>query len=109
MSDDVTVRDRCGRPGTPRGQLARQTVEACSELTAHAGELSPEAAQAVSGLSETLTSLVALRSAADLQITDVERAIEESGAIFHGGAPPCPVGPAYHRALSHEPRSRHHL
>ena len=62
MSDEVTVRDRCGRPGTPRGQLARQTVEAYSELTAPAGELSPEAAQAVGGLRETLTSLVARRA-----------------------------------------------
>jgi hypothetical protein len=106
MSDQVTVRDRCGRPGTPRGQLARQTVEAYSELTAHAGELSPEAAQAVGGLRETLTSLVALRTAADLQIADMKRAMEESGAIFHGGGSPCPAGAAHHRALSHELRSR---
>jgi hypothetical protein len=62
MSDNVTVRDPVWPTHTPRGQLARQNVEAYSELTAHAEELSPEAAQAVGGLRETLTSLVARRA-----------------------------------------------
>jgi hypothetical protein len=73
------------QPETPREQLARQAVEAYNELTAHAGELSPEAAQAVRSLRETLTSLVALGTAADLQIAEMERTMEEFEAIFHGG------------------------
>jgi hypothetical protein len=70
---------------TPREQLARQAVEAYNELTAHAEELSPAGAQAVRGLRETLTSLVALGTAADLQIADMERTMEEFEAIFYSG------------------------
>jgi hypothetical protein len=70
---------------TPREQLARQAVEAYNELTAHTDELSPAAAQAVRSLRETLTSLVALGTAADLQIADMERTMEEFEAIFYSG------------------------
>src|SRR5262249_30891219 len=56
-----------------------------NELTAHAEELSPEAAKAVRSLRETLTSLVALGTAADLQIADMERTMEEFEAIFYSG------------------------
>ena len=73
------------QPETSREQLARQAVEAYNELTAHAEELSPEAAQAVRSLRETLTSLVALGTAADQQIADMERTMEEFEAIFYGG------------------------
>ena len=73
------------QPGTPREELAREAVEAYHELTADAGELSPEAAQAVRGLRETLTSLVALGTAADLQIAEMERTMEEFESIFYGG------------------------
>jgi hypothetical protein len=73
------------QPEAPRGQLAREAVEAYNELTAHAEELSPEAAQAVRGLRESLTSLVALGTAADLQIAERERTMEEFEAIFYGG------------------------
>ena len=71
------------QPETSREQLARQAVEAYNELTAHAEELSPETARAV--LRETLTSLVALGAAADLQVADMERTMEEFEAIFYGG------------------------
>ena len=70
------------QPETSREQLARQAVEAYNELTAHAEELSPGAAQAVRSLRETLTSLVALGTAADLQIADMERTMEEFEAIY---------------------------
>ena len=73
------------QPETPREQLARQAVEAYSELTAHIEELSPETAQAVRSLRETLTSLVALGTAADLQIADMEKTMEEFEAIFYSG------------------------
>ena len=73
------------QPEAPRGQLAREAVEACNELTAHAEELSPEAAQAVRSLRESLASLVALGTAADLQIAEMERTMEEFEAIFYGG------------------------
>jgi hypothetical protein len=73
------------QPETPREQLAREAVEAYNELMAHAGELSPGAAQAVRGLRETLTSLVALGTAADLQIAEMERTMEEFESIFYGG------------------------
>ena len=73
------------QPENSREQLARQAVEAYNQLTAHAEELSPEAAQAVRSLRETLTSLVALGTAADLQIADMERTMEEFEAIFYGG------------------------
>jgi len=73
------------QPEIPREELARQAVEAYNELTAHAAELSPEAAQAVRSLRETLTSLVALGTAADLQIADMERTMEEFEAIFYSG------------------------
>src|SRR5690348_18384320 len=73
------------QPEIPREQLARQAVEAYNELTAHAAELSPEAAQAVRSLRETLTSLVALGTAADLQIADMERTMEEFEACFYSG------------------------
>ena len=68
-------------------QISRraEAVEAYNELTAHAAELSPEAAQAVRSLRETLTSLVALGTAADLQIADMERTMEEFEAIFYSG------------------------
>jgi hypothetical protein len=71
------------QPETSREQLARQAVEAYNELTAHAEELSPSAARAVRGLREALTSLVALGTAADLQIADMERTMEEFEAIFY--------------------------
>ena len=61
------------QPETPRGQLAKQAVAAYNELTAHAGELSPEAAHADRSLREALTSLVAFGTAADLQIANMER------------------------------------
>ena len=73
------------QPENSREQLARQAVEAYNQLTAHAEELSPGAAQAVRSLRETLTSLVALGTAADLQIADMERTMEEFEAIFYGG------------------------
>jgi hypothetical protein len=73
------------QPESPREQLAREAVEAYNELTAHAEELSPEAAQAVRSLRETLTSLVALGTAADLQIAELERTMEEFESIFYGG------------------------
>ena len=73
------------QPETPRGQLAREAVEAYNELTAHAEELSPEAAQAVRSLQGSLTSLVALGTAADLQIAEMEKTMEEFEAIFYGG------------------------
>jgi tRNA(Ile2) C34 agmatinyltransferase TiaS len=73
------------QPEAPREQLAREAVEAYSKLTAHAGELSPGAAQAVRSLRESLTSLVALGMAADLQIAEMEKTMAESGAIFYGG------------------------
>ena len=73
------------QPENSREQIARQAVEAYNQLTAHAGELSPGAAQAVRSLRETLTSLVALGTAADLQIADMERTMEEFEAIFYGG------------------------
>jgi phage shock protein A len=102
------------QPEAPRGQLAREAVEAYNELTAHAEELSPEAAQAVRSLRESLTSLVALGTAADLQIAEMERTMEEFEAIFMAATSPCPPasapppvsgaarrpGPAHHRALS---------
>ena len=73
------------QPETPREQLARQAVEAYNELTVHAEELSPAAARAVRSLREALTSLVALGTAADLQIADMERTMEEFEAIFYSG------------------------
>ena len=73
------------QPEAPRGQLAREAVEAYNELTAQAEELSPEAAQAVRSLRESLTSLVALGTAADLQIAEMEKTMEEFEAIFYGG------------------------
>jgi hypothetical protein len=73
------------QPETPREQLARKAVEAYNELTAHAEELSPEAAQAVRSLRESLTSLIALGTAADLQIAEMEKTMEEFEAIFYGG------------------------
>ena len=73
------------QPETSREQLARQAVEAYNELTAHVEELSPQAAQAVRSLRETLTSLVALGTAADLQIADMEKTMEEFEAIFYSG------------------------
>jgi hypothetical protein len=73
------------QPEMPREQLAKRAVEAYNELTAHAEGLSPEAAQAVGRLRETLTSLVALGTAADLQIADMERTMEEFEAIFYSG------------------------
>ena len=73
------------QPETPREQLAREAVAAYDELMAHAGELSPEAAYAVRSLRETLTSLVALGTAADLQIAEMERTMEEVESIFYGG------------------------
>ena len=73
------------QPETPREQLARQAVDAYNELTAHAEELSPQTAQAVRSLRETLTSLVALGTAADLQIADMEKTMEEFESIFYSG------------------------
>jgi hypothetical protein len=73
------------QPETPREQLAREAVEAYNELTAHAEELSPEAAQVVRSLRESLTSLVALGTAADVQIAEMEQTMEEFEAIFYGG------------------------
>jgi hypothetical protein len=73
------------QPETSREQLAKQAVAAYNELTAHAEELSPQAAQAVRSLRETLTSLVALGAAADLQIADMEQTMEEFEAIFYSG------------------------
>ena len=73
------------QPETPREQLAKQTVAAYNELTAHAGELSPEAAHAVRSLREALISLVALGTAADLQIANMERTVEKFEAIFYRG------------------------
>jgi hypothetical protein len=73
------------QPETPRGQLAREAMKAYNELTAQAVELSPEAAQAVRSLRESLTSLVAPGTAADLQITEMERTMEEFESIFYGG------------------------
>ena len=73
------------QPEAPRGQLAREAVEAYNELTAHAEALSPEAAQAVRSLRESLTSVVALGTAADLQIAEMEETMEEFEAIFYGG------------------------
>jgi len=73
------------QPETQHEQLARQAVEAYNQLTAHAEELSPEMAQAVRSLRDTLTSLVALGQAADLQIAEMERTTEEFEAIFYGG------------------------
>jgi hypothetical protein len=73
------------QPETPHEQLARGAVEAYDELTAHAEELSPQAAQAVRNLRETLTSLVALGTAADLQIAEMEKTMEEFESIFYGG------------------------
>jgi len=73
------------QPETSREQLAKQAVAAYNELTAHAEELSPQAAQAVRSLRETLTSLVALGTAADLQIADMEHTMEEFEAIFYSG------------------------
>jgi hypothetical protein len=73
------------QPEAPREQLAREAVEAYNELTAHAEELSPEAAQAVRSLRESLTSLVALGTAADLQIAEMEKTMAEFEAIFYGG------------------------
>jgi hypothetical protein len=73
------------QPETPREQLARQAVDAYNELTAHAEELSPASAHAIRSLRETLTSLVALGTAADLQIADMERTMEEFEAIFYSG------------------------
>jgi hypothetical protein len=78
------------QPEAPREQLAREAVEAYNELTAHAEELSPEAAQAVRSLRESLTSLVALGTAADLQIAEMERTMEEFEAIFMAATSPCP-------------------
>ncbi len=73
------------QPQTPHEQLAREAVEAYHELTAHAEELSPQAAQAVRSLRETLTSLVALGTAADLQIAEMETTMEEFESIFYRG------------------------
>jgi hypothetical protein len=73
------------QPETPREQLARAAVEAYNELTGHAEELSPQVAQAVRSLRETLTSLVALGTAADLQMAEMERTMEEFESIFYGG------------------------
>jgi len=73
------------QPEAPREQLARQATEAYNELTAHSGALSPEAAQAARSLRNTLTSLVALGTAADLQIAEMERTMAEFEAIFYGG------------------------
>jgi hypothetical protein len=73
------------QPETPREQLAREAVEAYNELTAHAEELSPEAAQAVRSLRESLTSLVAFGTAADVQIAEMERTTEEFESIFYSG------------------------
>jgi hypothetical protein len=103
------------QPEAPREQLARQATEAYNELTAYAGALSPEAAQAARSLRDTLTSLVALGAAADLQIAEIERTMAELEAIFYGGdvmvsarllrrhlsAEQCAgAGPAHHRPLS---------
>jgi hypothetical protein len=99
------------QPEAPREQLARQATEAYNELTAHAGAFSPEAAQAARSLRDTLTSLVTLGAAADLQIAEIERTMELE-AIFYGGdvtvsarllrrhlsAEQCAgAGPAHHR------------
>ena len=73
------------QPETPREQLAWEAVEACNELTAHAEELSPEAAQVVRSLRESLTCLVALGTAADLQVAEMEKTMEEFEAIFYRG------------------------
>jgi uncharacterized tellurite resistance protein B-like protein len=73
------------QPETPREQLAREAVEAYNELTAHTEELSPQAAQVVRSLRESLTSLVALGTAADLQIAEMEKTMEEFESIFYGG------------------------
>ena len=73
------------QPEALREQLARQATEAYNELTAHAGALSPEAAQAARSLRNTLTSLVALGTAAGLQIAEMERTMAEFEAIFNGG------------------------
>ncbi len=73
------------QPQTPHEQLAREAVEAYHELTAHAEELSPQAAHAARSLRETLTSLVALGTAADLQIAEMEKTMEEFESIFYGG------------------------
>ena len=73
------------QPETPREQLAREAAGAYSELTAHDGELSPEAARAVRGLRESLASLVALGTAADLQVAEMEKTMAEFEAIFYGG------------------------
>jgi len=52
---------------------------------AQAEELSPQAAHAVHSLREALTSLVALGTAADLQIAEMEKTMEEFESIFYGG------------------------
>jgi len=72
-------------PETPCEHPPRQAVEAYNELAAHPGGLSPEAVQAVLNRRETLTSLVVLGTAADLQIADMERTMEELEAIFFSG------------------------
>src|SRR5262249_8802651 len=74
------------QPEPPREQLARQAVEAYNELTAHAEELSPEAAKLARSLRESPTSRVALGTRADLQSADMERTMEEFEAIFSSGA-----------------------
>jgi len=71
--------------GTSREQLAREAVQAYNELMAQAEELSPQAAHAVRSLREALTSLVALGTAADLQIAEMEKTMEEFESIFYGG------------------------
>jgi hypothetical protein len=73
------------QPETPHEQLARQAAEAYDELTTQAGALSPQAAQAARSLRDTLTSLIALGTAADLQIAEMERTMAEFEAIFYGG------------------------
>ena len=78
----MTTQDQ---PETQREQLVKRAVEAYNELTAHAGELSPLAAQAVDDLREALTSLVALSTMADQQIADMEQTMQEFESIFYSG------------------------
>ena len=58
---------------------------ACNELTAHAGELSPGAAQAADGLRESLTSLAAPRHGRGSADRGDGKIMAEFGAIFYGG------------------------
>ena len=68
---------RAARPGGGRG--LQRADGACW------GTVTREAAQAAGGLRESLTSLVAFGTAADLQVAEMGKAMAEFGAIFYGG------------------------